>query len=201
MDVYTAMRERRSIGKVKPDPVPREVIERILEAATWAPTHHRTEPWRFFVLSGEGRKPLSRLFVELAKLEMTDPTTPENQAKLEREAQKPFRAPVIIVAAMEPAERDDIVIAEERSAVSAAVQNMLLAAHAEGLGAMWRTGKKTYHPKVRDLFGLGEKGEVIGFIYLGYPAIEPPARTRHPWYEKTVWIDEDRPYRTYHLHP
>ncbi|CAM3379331.1 hypothetical protein TR75_04780 [Hydrogenibacillus schlegelii] len=194
MDVLEAIRTRRSIGRVKPDPVEREKIERILEAATWAPTHHRTEPWRFFVLTGEGRRPLSRLFVELAKAEMVDPETPENREKLEREAKKPFRAPVVIAVAVVPTERPDVVLAEERAAVAAAIQNMLLAAHALGLGAMWRTGKKTYHPKVRDFFGLGEKGEIVGFVYLGYPDGPPPERTRTPFWEKTKWIDEDRPY-------
>ena len=62
MDVMTAIKTRRSIGKVKSDPVPKEMIETILEAGTWAPCHHQTEPWRFFVLTGDARNGLGNTF-------------------------------------------------------------------------------------------------------------------------------------------
>ena len=62
MDVMTAIKTRRSIGKVKSEPVPKEMIEMILEAGTWAPCHHQTEPWRFFVLTGDARNGLGETF-------------------------------------------------------------------------------------------------------------------------------------------
>lgn len=60
MDVLEAIATRRSIGKVKEDPVPSELIHQIVEAGTWAPSHFRTEPWRFFVLTGDARKALGK---------------------------------------------------------------------------------------------------------------------------------------------
>ncbi|MBN2909031.1 nitroreductase [Polycladomyces sp. WAk] len=194
MDIWTAIRTRRSIGVMKPDPVPRKMIEQLLEAAVWAPCHHMTEPWRFFVLTDEGRRPLARTLVEIAREKMTDPDTDENRAKLAKEEQKPFRAPVVIAVAVSPSDDPKVEMVEELAAVHAAVQNMLLAARAMGLGAIWRTGMPCYHPKMKELFGLGEKEQLVGFVYVGYPAIDAPVKKRTPASEKTRWIDKDGPY-------
>ncbi|WP_247747451.1 nitroreductase family protein [Alkalihalobacillus sp. BA299] len=71
------LKTRRSIGIVKQDPIPKEYIEKILEAGTFAPNHFRTEPWRFFVLTGESREKLGPLFAEITKTKTHDPSTPE----------------------------------------------------------------------------------------------------------------------------
>lgn len=191
MDIFEAIHERRSIGKVKDKPVEDELIEKILEAGTWAPNHFNTEPWKFYVLKDEGRRPLGRTLADIAKEDMEDPTTPECQAKLERIEQKPFRAPVIITVAVTPSDQDKVIPIEEVGAVNSAVQNMLLAAHGLGLGAIWRTGKPTYHPKMKNLFGLREQDEVLGFIYIGYPEQKKEKGTRTPFQEKTTWITTD----------
>ena len=62
MDVLTGIKTRRSIGKVKSDPVPKEMIETILEAGTWAPCHHQTEPWRFLCVNGGCKKESRKSF-------------------------------------------------------------------------------------------------------------------------------------------
>lgn len=190
MNILEVIRERRSIGKVKDEPIPREQIEKILEAATWAPSHFQTEPWRFFVLTGEGRRPLGEVLAEIAAEKMDDPSTEANQARLEREKVKPFRAPVVIAVAASPqVDNPKVIESEELAATAAAIQNMLLAAHALGLGAIWRTGAAAYHPKIKELFGLEAKDHMLGFIYLGYPDMDPPRKERTPYQEKTVWIE------------
>lgn len=192
MELFEALKARRSIGKVQLDKeVPKELIEQIIEAATWAPNHHRTEPWRFFVLTGDGRKPLGDTLARIAAKGMDDPSTEENQGKLEKARKNPFRAPVIIVAAVEPSESDKIILQEEYAAVHAGVQNMLLAAHALGLGAVWRTGKPAYDPEMSKQFGLSDKGEVVGFVYVGYPDMTPAPRKRRAVSEVTKWIDKE----------
>lgn len=194
MDVIEAIRTRRSIGKVKPDPVDAELIHQMLEAAIWAPNHFLTEPWRFFVLEGEGRRPLGCVLADIARESMEDPTTEENVKKLKRAEELPFRAPVVIVVAAVPSEKERVIRVEELGAVYAAVQNMLLAAHSLGLGAIWRTGEPAYHPKMNELFGLGEKGQMLGFIYVGHPNLSGLKGRRTPYQEKTKWIDRDRSY-------
>lgn len=191
VDLFEAIKTRRSIGKVKPEPVEKERVEKILESATWAPNHYKTEPWRFFVLTGEGRRPLGRVLAEISKEEMDDPTTEENQKKLQKAMEKPFRAPVVIGVAVTPSEAPKVIRIEEIGAVAAGIQNMLLTAHGLGLGAIWRTGKATYHPKMKELLGLKEKDEVLGFVYVGACDPWPPTKTRTPFQEKTTWIDSD----------
>lgn len=194
MDIFEAIQNRRSIGKVKPDPVNRATIEKLLEAASWAPSHYKTEPWKFFVLTGEGRRPLGRTLAEIAREGMDDPLTEENQKLLKKQEEKPFRAPLIIAVAVTPSDNPKVIGIEEIGAVNAAIQNMLLAAHALGLGAIWRTGKPAYHAKMKELFGLREQDGVLGFIYIGYPDMNHPKGHRVPYEQKTVWIDSDKGY-------
>ncbi|MBP3039111.1 nitroreductase [Bacillaceae bacterium Marseille-Q3522] len=188
MELYEAIKTRRSIGKVKQDKVPKETIEKILDTAVWAPNHFRTEPWRFFVLQGEGLVQLGNVLAEIVKSTMDDPETEENKARIEKNQKNPLRAPVIIAVGVEPSDKPRVLVQEEFAAVHAAVQNMLLAAHAEGLGAIWRTGDICYDRKVADFFGLSENGQVIGFVYLGYPdmTVKEPKKTSFETYTK--WI-------------
>jgi nitroreductase len=192
MDVLEAIKKRRSIGKVKPDPVDKQLINQVLEAATWAPNHHLTEPWKFFVLTGEGRRLLGRTLAEIAEETIADTNEQERQEKLMKIEEKAFRAPVIITVAAVPSSNPKVEYIEEIGAVIAAIQNMLLAAHALGLGAIWRTGKACYHPKMKKCFGLSDRDEVLGFIYIGYPDLPPRMGKRTSFEDKTIWIDSDQ---------
>lgn len=191
MDIFEAIRTRRSIGKVSGEEVPQESIERILEAGTWAPNHRRTEPWRFFVLRGEGRRKLGQALAEIALLE-TDKTGDEERAELAAKAhEKALRAPLIIAVAVEPAEQKGVIELEEYGAVFAAIQNMLLETHGLGLGAVWRTGEQAYHPVMSRQFGLAENGKILGFLYIGKPDLSKTAEgKREVFSAKTTWIDE-----------
>lgn len=191
MNVKEAIRDRRSIGKVKQDPVAKPLIEEILEAGVWAPNHCHTEPWRFWVMTGEGRRLLGQGYAEVA-LSEADPTLSEEEVSKLKSAQekKAFRAPVVIAVAVTPSVKPIVPEIEEYAAVHAAVQNMLLTAHSLGLGTIWRTGAPTYHPKMREAFSLGGKEELVGFIYIGYPDMAPPKATRVPFAQKTVWVSE-----------
>lgn len=191
MDVFSAIKTRRSIGVVKPDPVSTEVIKKILEAGTWAPSHYRTEPWRFFVLTGEARNQLGSAFVAFAKKTMKNPNSEEGKQRLVREAQKPLRAPVVIAVAVEPMLTNKRVLKnEEFAAVHAAVQNMLLATHALGFGAIWRTGEVCYSSEVKQLFGLSKQSEMVGFIYIGYPDMEKEGVRKQDFSRVTKWFDK-----------
>lgn len=192
LNVLEAIKSRRSIGVVKPEEPPRELIEQILEAATWAPNHHRTEPWLFFVLTGKARERLGMAMAEISigSLSPQEQSGPEAEQRREKELKKPLRAPVVIAVAVNPATADNIEEVEEMEAVACSVQNMLLTAHALGLGAIWRTGKICYHPQLKTFFGLTGKQQLLGFVYIGYPAMEPRPAVRTPYQEKTVWMSE-----------
>ena len=185
--LLTALRNRRSISKVSPEEPPEKLIRTMLEAATWAPNHFLTEPWRFFVLRGDARARLGEAMGEVAAAREDDPVMAE--AARTRMAQKPLRAPYVIAVAVEPDSREKVFDIEEIAATAAATQNMLLAAEALGLGAIWRTGWATYTPQVRDFFGLSERATVLGFVYVGYPAVPAPKRVRKPVDDVATWME------------
>lgn len=188
MNIHEAIQTRRSIPLVTEDPVPTDLIEKILESGTHAPNHYRTEPWRFFVLRGEGRVKLGEVFADVARSK-EGVTEADNEIRISRSIKNPLRAPVIIAVGVEPGNARNVLIKEEYAAVNSSVQNMLLTAHALGLGAIWRTGSVCYEDKVRDFFGLSKQGEVIAFIYIGYPDMEPIDMKKTNYKELTTWID------------
>src|SRR5215212_308604 len=188
MDVIQAIETRQSMGRVKGDPVPRELVERILQSAVHAPNHRLTEPWRFHVFMGRGRGELARARAEIARLQAEAEGESAEMAagRISRERKKAFRAPVIIAVVCE-AGRDEIETLENYAACACAVQNMQLTAHALGLAAMWRTGPAAYHDHMREFFGLKEGDRVVAHLYVGYPDMGERPRRRQPATEKTIW--------------
>lgn len=171
-DIVAAIHARRSIGRVGADTVPQAVVRELLDAAVTAPNHHLTGPWRFIVLAGEARRTVGEAHACAVARENAD-LTPEGRNK---EAARLERAPVVIACCVVPGE-DATEAREDRDAVAAAVQNLLLAAHARGLGAMWRTGAMADEAEVRAELGIDGRGAIVGFVYLGWPLETPAART------------------------
>lgn len=173
--VLSAIHGRRSIGRVSVDPVARELVEELLDAAVAAPNHKETNPWRFVVLAGDARGAVGEAHARAVE-RMRDGLTSAGRAK---EAALLDRAPVVIACCLIPGE-DPVRAREDRDAVAAAVQNLLLAAHARGLGAIWRTGTMADEPEVCGELGLGPRDAVVGLVYLGRPLADgepaPPAR-------------------------
>jgi nitroreductase len=188
LEVNRAIETRRSIGRVKQDPVPRKLVEKVLESAVHAPNHKITEPWRFHVFTGKGRGELARARAELARLQAGAEGEEEEFAagRISRERRKAFRAPVII-AVISKGGRDEVETLENYAACAAAVQNMQLTAHSLGLATMWRTGSFAYHPYMRDFFGLEENDWIVAYLYLGYPDMAERPRRREPASTRTVW--------------
>ncbi|QGQ98217.1 nitroreductase [Paenibacillus psychroresistens] len=191
MNLEEAIRGRRSIGMVKPDEVDQALIEKLLEAAVYAPNHHMTEPWRFYVLQGNGRAILGHAYADIAGEFLDEPFSEVNIEALKKHYNKAFRAPVIIVAVSEATDSPKVDRREEIAAVHAAVQNLLLQAHALGLGAVWRTGAPAYHPFMKNAFKLKDEHDIVGFIYVGHPVQLPTVRTPASFASKTVWLNEE----------
>lgn len=185
-ETLDAIQQRRSIGKLLPDRPPRELIEQILEAATWAPCHHGTDPWRFVVLAGVAREELGDIMAR-SKAHGHDLSGDDVRGAVERERAKPLRAPVIIAAGIEPSGHPKAIEIEEIAAGAAAIQNMLLAAHSLGLATIWRTGAPAYDPAVKAWLGFSPAAHILGFIYAGYPAIKPERARHTPAREVTTW--------------
>ena len=185
MDALEAILTRHSISKVKPDPVPREIIEKLLQAAVQAPNHHQLRPWRFGVLTGGSRAALGEVMAQ--ELKKKSPEIPD--AGMEKERLKPLRAPVLVAVAVEKSADQRVPEIENICAAAAAMENLLLAAHAEGLGAMWRTGQAVRDLEVKKFLGFEPDQLVLGFIYIGYPDMEVQAVERPSYEDRTVWMD------------
>ena len=188
MEVNRAIETRHSVGQVKQDPVPREIVEKILESAVHAPNHRLTEPWRFHVFTGKGRGELARARAEVARIQAEAEGEEEEFAagRISRERKKAFRAPVVIVV-ISKGGRDEVETLENYAACAAAVQNMQLTAHSLGLATIWRTGPVAYHPYMREFFGLENGDKIVAHLYLGYPDVTERSRRREPASTRTVW--------------
>ena len=186
MDTLTAIHTRHSIGAVKQDPLPRELIEKLLSAGAQAPNHYKVRPWRFFVLSGEARNRLGDAMAETFRAKFPDaPAGAED-----KERAKPLRAPVIIAVGVDmPAADTKAVEIENIAAVAAACQNILLAAHDLGLGAIWRTGENARDPEIKKFFGLTPEQHLLAFIYVGYIDAMLDFPGRQGFEDRTVWME------------
>ncbi|HEX8919693.1 MAG TPA: nitroreductase [Chloroflexota bacterium] len=183
-----ALHARSSTGRVKPERPPRELIEEIIQAGAWAPNHYRTEPWRFIVLAGTARQALGEVMAQAEAAKLHDVAGPEAQQIIERERKKPLRAPVLIVVAAVPSVEPKVVEIEEIAATAAAVQNMLVAAEAVGLGAMWRTGPAAYDPLVKCHLGLPDAAHILAFVYVGFPDPIPRSPRNRDAARHTTWF-------------
>lgn len=188
MDPLTWITTRRMCARVLEEPPTRQEIQAVIEAAVSAPNHHLTEPWRFIVLSGSALDDLGEVLAERARHEHEGAADLEQRVQKERS--RPKRAPVIVTVVYVPSDHPKAIEMEDRYAVGAAVENMLLAAHGMGLGAFWRTGAAARDPGVRSLLGLKDGEEIAAFVYLGYPLKErpDPPRRRKPASDVTTWL-------------
>jgi nitroreductase len=186
MDVYEAIYGRHSQDKVKQDTLPRELIEKLLGAGVQAPNHYKVRPWRFVVLTGDARKRLGEVMA--ASFKDHHPGLPSEALDKPRAA--PLRSPVLIAVGVDKPTESKVIEVENISATSAAIQNILLAAQAEGLGAKWRTGEWARDPKVKEFLGFLPDQHIVGFIYLGYPEFVPEPVERPSFEDRTVWMDE-----------
>jgi nitroreductase len=158
MEVDEAIRSRRTHKAFKPEPVPRELLDELLELARWAPNHHLTNPWRFRVL---GPAALQRL---------KEAAGPEAAAKLDR-------APTLVVVTATTSE-DPVQDQEDLLATACAVYAVLLAAHGRGLAAYWRTPGVLRSPEGLAAVGVPPTERFVSLIHLGWPRQdkEPPDR-------------------------
>ena len=162
-----------------------DIVSQMLANANWAPTHGLTEPWRFFVFSGESRIELGCRLAEIYK-EITPPEKikPGKADKLKANAE---RSSHMIVIAMKRQASEKIPEIEEIEAVACAVQNLHLTATAYGVGGYWSSGKAICSDQLRDELGLSKKDRVLGLFYVGYPKDEWPDGKRTAIDDKVVW--------------
>lgn len=190
-EITDLIKDRRTIypEQFSSRKVHREIIENILRSATWAPTHGKTEPWRFSVFMGEATAELARAQQAFYR----EHTADEHflQRKFERYASRAARSSVIIGVGMQRQETRKIAEIDEVLAVGCAVQNLSLHAAAYGLGTFWSTGGFAFSDAAKALLGLNDPDDRgLGFLYVGYPEGDWPKSHRKPLEYVTRWIGE-----------
>tara|TARA_B100002049_G_scaffold89547_1_gene65961 strand:- start:506 stop:1060 length:555 start_codon:yes stop_codon:yes gene_type:complete len=163
MESLESLHSRISIPRLTEPAPAEEALKNIYKSALRAADHGMLKPWRFLVIKGSSLERLGHLFVKAALSDDPD-MAPKKQDNIRR---KPLRAPLIIITISSAEEHPKIPVFEQNLSAAAATQNMLVAAHAQGIGAMWRTGSMAYHPLVKSGLGLAVHEKIIGFLYLG----------------------------------
>ncbi len=186
MTVLEAIKARRSVPKLRSDPVPREAIEQMLDAAVWAPNHRMTEPWRFYVLAGDGKRRFAEIRRRSRAASFPDPNAPEAQKALDRIYQDTLATPALIVATVHEA-ADPEVREEDLAATFMAIENLMLVGVELGVGTYMRTGAILRDPELRELLTLEDDRRILAIVYVGNPA-EIPQKRRTPAHERTVWL-------------
>jgi nitroreductase len=164
---------RRTINLYLQTPVPDELVKEAIEAATWAPNHHVTEPWHFYVLGEKSVRACLDLVRDIVTEKKGDPKAGEHKAKTW--SQKPGWLLVTCRASA-----DELVQREDYAACCAATQNLMLYLWKAGVGTKWTTGDITRDSRFFDIVGIDPEREfVVGLIWYGYPKLTP-TQNRQP---------------------
>ena len=184
--LFDIIKKRRSIFPVQynGEAIAKEDIEKVLEAANWAPNHKKTEPWRFKVIQGDARARLGEFLSET--YQRLDPKP--NSVKIRKLRENPTLAGAIIAICMQRDPKESLPEWEEIAAVAMAVQNMWLLCTEMGIGSYWSSpGLIKY---MDEFFHLNEGEKCLGFFYMGNFDGDFPDAERRPINFKTEWINE-----------
>jgi nitroreductase len=164
MDAITAITQRVSVAQLTGPGPSEQQLEQLYRAAFRAPDHAWMRPWRYLTIRDQGLVSLGEVFA-VAGLKKDADLSEVKVAKLKN---MPQRAPLMIVAIANIQINEKVPPLEQQLAVGAGIQNILTAAYAMELGAIWRTGEMAYDQHVKHSLGLQDNEEIIGFIYLGH---------------------------------
>ncbi len=185
------VRERRSVRRLKSDPIPAELIRAILDAGRWAPSPHGTQPWRFAVLQDRSlRERLADAMASTWRHNLSmDGQDPEIVARrLEGSRRRMLESPALILVSLYTEDLDRYPDAERQQSetvmavqsLGACVQNMLLTAYQLGIDAGWMCAPLFCPDAVREALGLPESHIPQALIPIGYLDVEPKRRPRRP---------------------
>lgn len=172
MNIKNIIQKRRTIYDFKPEPVKKEIIKQAIDAARWAPNHHLTEPWHFYLLGPETIKGVIELNTQLVQEKHGDEVA---KIKQQRWSAMPGWMAVTCDKSADPLQMQ-----EDYAACCCAIQNMMLYLWSENIGVKWSTGAVIRNEKFFDLLWIDPSAEtVIGLFWYGY-AQEIPVTTRNP---------------------
>jgi F420 biosynthesis protein FbiB-like protein len=199
MDLHQFLRSRRSIRRFKPDPVPDSVIKNILTTATFAPSAHNRQPWRFAVVKDVSvkQKLADAMAIEFERdLEKDQLPQTEIQKRTKRSRERMIAAPVLVILCLDMSEMDVYPDKKRKQAefrmamqsVANAGMQLMLAAHAEGLGSVWVCSPLFVQETIQNVLELPKTWEPQAMFFVGYPDVIPEVRERKTLDEISIHI-------------
>ena len=186
--IASIIKNRRSIKPVKMNgkKIPDEQVRELLKLANWAPTHGRTEPWRFIIYSGDKVKEFCYQHAELYKAR----TSAEKfeQGSYDKQLHNGDLASHLIIAVMQRGNSPKIPVLEEIAATAIAVQNILLGATAKNIATFLSTSGMTHTPHMKNFLNLRDEDTVIGLVYLGYNDERIEGKRQTEMDQKVTWV-------------
>ncbi len=182
--IFDNIKNRRSVfpAQYNDKPIAKEAIEILLEAANCAPTHKKTEPWRFKVFQGKSKEKLGLFLSEKYKEVEERP----KQVKIKKLLENPVKSAAVIAICMQRDPNECVPEWEEIAAVAMAVQNMWLCCTEMGIGCYWSSPGLISH--MDEYFDMAEGEKCLGFLYMGYYDAEVQEVTRGAIGDKVVWM-------------
>jgi nitroreductase len=185
MELFESIKQRRSVypHQFQEQTIDDADIKKLLELANWAPTHRKTEPWRFKVIAGEFRQKAGEYFKKV----YLETTEKPKSFKAKKIAEKFVQSSHVIAVCMQRDPKESVPEWEEIAATAMAVQNMWIASSKLNIGLYWST--PSYRNKLNDLIPLAEGEQCLGFLYCGYFDDASDLLERQSSIEdKTVWV-------------
>jgi len=189
LNLLSVFRSRRSVKEYLPKKVSNGVLLRILEASRWAPSAHNAQPWRFIVIQDSATKQrLAKAMASRWNEDMGKDGVPKEQREslVKASVERFENAPILIIACLSMENMDEY--SDERrkkieyvmavQSVAAAIENMLLAAHGEGLGSCWFCAPLFCQDMVRKILKIPQHVDPQALITLGYPTDKPNPTSR-----------------------
>ncbi len=200
LQLHQFIRSRRSVRRFLPNPVPRPIIERLLETGTFAPSAHNRQPWRFAVLTTPEAKTrlADAMGADFRRDLLADGLSlDEVETQVARSRARICEAPVVIMLCLtmtdmdpypdEKRQRAEYLMATQSVAMTGGT--ILLAAHAEGLGGVWVCAPLFLPDTVHRALSLPLDWEPQGMLLAGYPAKVPEARARKPLDQVAFFVE------------
>ena len=184
MSILDLIKTRRSIfpEQFNSKEIDDETIDLLLESANWAPTHKKTEPWRFKIIRGDSKVRLGEFLAKKYK----ENTVKFSEYKFKKLLKKPMLSSVVLLICMQRDHNESIPEWEEIAAVSMSVQNMWLTCYANNIGSYWST--PSFLKEYGDLINLNENETSLGFFFMGVYNHKESPKLRDDINSKVDWV-------------
>lgn len=172
MHIHEALQSQHTIASFRPDPIPDDILKTLLAAGAWTSNHSQTEPWRFTILGERTKRVLAQRYADLRlQTRSLGETNAVRRAVSHARSVETFLAKPTVVVVSCRQQGDALRRREDYAATLCAIQNIQLAAWADGIGMQWSTSPIIFDAQTYTLLGIDpSQEEIIGLLYVGYPA-------------------------------